>query len=161
MIQREIDKSISRISAERLLIFHDAINQNWRWPMSREASGKGIIRLVNHEHIRGQRTLSLIQRLKFVAVPLDVEPPSLVDMLLRLRKAFDADQITKSFYKEFATYQKSLVKSIDGLETAAEKEWYSSLLLNRYLFYAMERFYGWKPKLFGRPSRQNQKTTRA
>lgn len=61
MIQREIDKSISRISAERLLIFHDAINQNWRWPMSREASGKGIIRLVNHEHIRGQRTLSLIQ----------------------------------------------------------------------------------------------------
>ena len=134
MIQREIDKSISRISAERLLIFHDEINQNWRWPMSREASGKGIIRLVNHEHIRGQRTLSLIQRLKFVAIPLDVEPPSLVDMLLRLRKAFDADQITKSFYKEFATYQKSLVTSIAGLETAAEKEWYSSLLLNRLMF---------------------------
>jgi hypothetical protein len=55
-------------------------------------------------------------------------------MLLRLRKAFDADQITKSFYKEFATYQKSLVSSINGLEKAAEKEWYSSLLLNRLMF---------------------------
>jgi hypothetical protein len=133
-IQREIDKNISKISAERLLIFHDDLHQNWRWPMSREASGKGIIRLVNHEHVKGQRTLSLLQRLKFIAIPLDQETPSLVDMLLRLRKAFDADQITKSFYKEFATYQKSLVSSINGLEKAAEKEWYSSLLLNRLMF---------------------------
>ena len=133
-IQREIDKSISRISAERLLIFHDNNHQNWRWPMSRESSGKGIIRLVNHEHIRGQRTLSLLQRLKFIAISLDDDAPSLVEMLLRLRKAFDADQITKSFYKEFATHQKSLVSSINGLEKAADKEWYSSLLLNRLMF---------------------------
>ena len=102
--------------------------------MSRESSGKGIIRLVNHEHIRGQRTLSLLQRLKFIAISLDDDAPSLVEMLLRLRKAFDADQITKSFYKEFATYQKSLVSSINGLEKAADKEWYSSLLLNRLMF---------------------------
>jgi hypothetical protein len=133
-IQREIDKSISKISAERLVIFHDEEHQNWRWPMSREASGKGIIRLVNHEHVRGQKTLSLLQRLKFIQISLNAEAPTLVDMLLRLRKAFDADQITKSFYREFATYQESLVKSINGLEEASDKGWYSSLLLNRLMF---------------------------
>lgn len=133
-IQREIDKSISKISAERLIIFHDEEHQNWRWPMSREASGKGIIRLVNHEHVRGQKTLSLLQRLKFIQISLNSDAPTLVDMLLRLRKAFDADQITKSFYREFATYQESLVKSINGLENAGDKGWYSSLLLNRLMF---------------------------
>lgn len=133
-IQREIDKSISKVSAERLIIFYDNVKQNWRWPMSRESSGKGIIRLVNHEHIVGKETLSLLQRLKFIAIPLTSEPPSLVEMLLRLRKAFDADQITKSFYKEFSSYQKNLVNSINGLEKGADKEWYSSLLLNRLMF---------------------------
>jgi hypothetical protein len=133
-IQREIDKSISKISAERLIIFHDKKHQNWRWPMSREASGRGVIRLVSHEHVRGQKTLSLLQRLKFIQIPLDEEVPALVEMLLRLRKAFDADQITKSFYREFASYQASLVNSIKGLEDAADKGWYSSLLLNRLMF---------------------------
>ena len=82
-IAHAIDKSISKISAERLVIFHDAEHQNWRWPMSREASGKGIIRLVNHEHVLGQKTLSLLQRLKFIQISLNAEAPTLVDMLLR------------------------------------------------------------------------------
>ena len=69
--QREIDKEISKISAERLIIFHDQFGQNWRWPMSREASGKGIVRLVNHEHRKGQQTLSLIQRLNLILISLD------------------------------------------------------------------------------------------
>jgi Eco57I restriction-modification methylase len=133
-IQREIDNSISKISAERLVIFYSESEQNWRWPMARESSGKGIIRLVNHEHIKGQKTLSLLQRLKFIQISLEAEAPSLVDMLLRLRKAFDADQITKSFYREYATYQSSLVKAINGLEDASDKGWYSSLLLNRLMF---------------------------
>jgi hypothetical protein len=42
-IQREIDKSASKFSAERLVIFHDEVQQNWRWPMARESSGKGVI----------------------------------------------------------------------------------------------------------------------
>ena len=133
-VQREIDKSISAVSAERLIIFYDKAQQNWRWPMSRESSGKGIVRLVNHEHIKGNSTLSLIQRLNLLKITLSEEPPSLVEMLLRLRKAFDADQITKNFYREFATYQKQLVTSISGLEKIADKEWYSSLLMNRLMF---------------------------
>ena len=133
-VQREIDKSISAVSAERLIIFYDKVQQNWRWPMSRESSGKGIVRLVNHEHIKGNSTISLVQRLNLLKISLSEEPPSLVDMLLKLRKAFDADQITKNFYHEFATYQKQLVTAISGLEKITDKEWYSSLLMNRLMF---------------------------
>lgn len=133
-IQREIDKSASKFSAERLVIFHDEAQQNWRWPMARESSGKGIIRLVNHEHIKGQKTLSLLQRLSLIEVPLDSEEPSLIEMLLRLRKAFDAEQITKKFFKEFAGHQKKIVAQIEGLEKISDKEWYSSLILNRLMF---------------------------
>ena len=133
-IQREIDKQISKISAERLLIFYDDLEQNWRWPMSKESSGKGIVRLVNHEHIKGNKTVSLLQRLKLIQISLQSEPPTLVEMLLRLRKAFDADQITKTFYREFSKYQKQLVEEIHGLEKISDKEWYSSLLLNRLMF---------------------------
>lgn len=133
-IQREIDKSLSAISAERLVIFYNSQKQEWRWPMSREASGKGVIRLVNHEHIKKQKTLSLLQRLRLITIDFRQDSPSLIDMLLKLRKAFDAEQVTKNFYREFSIYQKNLVNSIEGLEKISEKEWYSSLLLNRLMF---------------------------
>ena len=133
-IQREIDKELSKISTERLTIFYDSINQNWRWPMSRESTGKGIIRLINHEHIKGNKTQSLLQRLQSIQVDLSAREPSLVEMLLKLRRAFDADQVTKKFYREFSDYQTSLVSKIEGLESMRDKEWYSSLLLNRIMF---------------------------
>lgn len=134
LIQRDIDKEISKISAERLVIFHDVSKQTWKWPMSRETSGKGAVRLVGHDHIRGQNTLSLLQRLKTISISLNDAEPTLVEMLLRMRKAFDAEQVTKKFYKEFSAYQRKLVAQLEGLEKESDKEWYSSLLLNRIMF---------------------------
>jgi len=133
-IQREIDKELSKLSTERLTIFYDAISQNWRWPMSRESTGKGIIRLISHEHVKGNNTQSLLQRLQSIQIDLSSKEPSLVEMLLKLRRAFDADQVTKKFYREFSDYQNSLVTKIEGLESLRDKEWYSSLLLNRIMF---------------------------
>jgi hypothetical protein len=102
--------------------------------MSRESSGKGIVRLVNHEHFKGQKTQSLLQRLSLIAIDISSNEPSLIEMLLRLRKAFDADQITKKFYKDFSGRQKTLLSQISGLDNEKDKEWYSSLLLNRIMF---------------------------
>ena len=102
--------------------------------MSREATGKGIVRLVSHEHLKGQKTLSLIQRLQLISISLTEPEPSLVEMLLRMRKAFDAEQVTKKFYKEFSTHQKKLVSQLKGLDKSSDKEWYSALLLNRIMF---------------------------
>lgn len=133
-IQREIDKEISKISTERLVIYFDDTGHLWRWPMSRESTGKGIVRLVTHEHLKGQKTLSLLQRLQQISISLNEPEPSLVEMLLRMRKAFDAEQVTKKFYKEFSTHQKKLVSQIEGLERSGDKEWYSALLLNRIMF---------------------------
>ena len=133
-VQREIDRHISNVSAERLVIFFNEENQNWRWPMAREASGKGVIRLVNHEYKTGVNNVALLQRLQSISVPLKGTPPTLVEMLQRLRRAFDADQITKSFYKEFASEHKLLVTEIDGLNLESDTEWYASLLLNRLMF---------------------------
>jgi hypothetical protein len=133
-IQRDIDKEISKISAERLVIYFDDFRQIWRWPMSREATGKGIVRLVSHEHFKGEKTLSLLQRLQLISISLTEPEPSLVEMLLRMRKAFDAEQVTKKFYKEFSTHQKKLVSQLKGLDKNSDKEWYSALLLNRIMF---------------------------
>jgi len=133
-IQREIDKEISKTSAERLVIYFDDAHHIWRWPMSREATGKGIVRLVSHEHLKGHKTLSLLQRLQQISISLTEPEPSLVEMLLRMRKAFDAEQVTKKFYKEFSTHQKKLVSQLEGLDKSSDKEWYSALLLNRIMF---------------------------
>jgi len=133
-IQREIDKEISKTSTERLVIYFDDVRHKWRWPMSREVTGKGIVRLVSHEHLKGQKTLSLLQRLQQISISLTEPEPSLVEMLLRMRKAFDAEQVTKKFYKEFSTHQKKLVSQLRGLDKSSDKEWYSALLLNRIMF---------------------------
>jgi len=133
-VQREIDRQVSKLSMERLVIYTDGKSQHWRWPMAKESNGRGIVRLVDHEYKLGQRSLALTQRLELIRISLDSPEPSLVEMLIRLRKAFDADQVTKSFYNAFAQQHQELSLDIEGIQDKGDRDWYASLLLNRLMF---------------------------
>lgn len=137
--QRLIDHEIKRISDERLLIFADLVHQQWRWPQASNPLGSGQPRLTTHTHFVGTENLALDQRLAMVEIGLD-EEPSVVEMLRRMRSAFDADKVTKGFYDKFLSKHKALVEAIHGLDTEGDREWYSALLMNRLMFiYFMQR----------------------
>ncbi len=138
-IQRLIDRELKRISDERLIIFGDTVHQQWRWPQASNTRGSGQPRLTTHTHFVGKDNPALDQRLAMVEIGLD-EEPSVVEMLRRMRSAFDADKITKAFYDKFLAKQKALVEVIQGLDNKDEREWYSALLMNRLMFiYFLQR----------------------
>ena len=54
------------------------------------------------------------QRLRLIEIGV-TESPSILEVLRRLRAAFDADRITKAFYDKFQKRHEALVKAIEGL----------------------------------------------
>lgn len=144
-VQRTVDKALRKESAERVVIFHDANRQVWRWPQTRDAAGAGTPRLVAHEHVVGRPNEALRQRLQFVEVGLNEDDITVLEVVRRLRRAFDSDKVTKSFYSKFAQQHRDLTAAIKGIAvsdkaTKPELRWYGSILLNRLMFiYFMQR----------------------
>jgi hypothetical protein len=144
-LQRSVDKALRKESAERVVIFHDENRQVWRWPQARDAAGAGTPRLVAHEHFVGRPNEALRQRLQFVKIGMDEDDVTVLEVVRRLRRAFDSDKVTKSFYSKFAQQHSDLTASIKGVAvsdkaTKPELRWYGSILLNRLMFiYFMQR----------------------
>jgi len=143
--QRAVDRKLRSESAERVVIFHDGHRQVWRWPQARDAAGAGAPRLVSHEHVVGRPNEALSQRLKFIKIDLDGPDITVLELVRRLRRAFDSEKVTKSFYTKFAEQHRDLTEAIEGIEVSdevskPELRWYGSILLNRLMFiYFMQR----------------------
>ena len=145
-IQRLIDQEIRRESDERLLIFFNAVRQEWRWPQSRDVAGSGPSRLILHEHTVDRNNPALAQRLEQIRIGLDDEDVTAVEMKRRLRRAFDAERITNTFYLQFKNQHERLCSGIRGIDpegqqaVSSDVQWYGSLLLNRVMFiYFMQK----------------------
>lgn len=139
-VRRRIDRDVSRRTRERLLIFKGEDRQLWLWPETRP-SGSGH-HLVTHEYHMETRNEALIQRLAAVGFSYKEEEAGLtvMDVLHRVRGQFKADKITKQFYKEFRQNHIRLADFIEGIEQKKDKEWYSTVLLNRLMFiYFMQK----------------------
>lgn len=137
--QRLIDQQVRKVSDARLLIFADAVKQEWRWLQSADSEGVGQPRLALHRHLVGTANEALNQRLGTIEIKLS-ESPSLIEVLRRMRAAFDADVVTRRFYDQFVRKQRSLAEAIDGIPADAEREWYSALMMNRLMFiYFMQK----------------------
>ncbi len=130
--QRRLDALVAKQTRERLLVFVEAGRQVWLWPEQRP-SGAGY-RLVAHEHFTGTRNEALVQRLAATAFTIDEEADlTVMDVLERVRRSFDAEKVTKRFYNEFKAHKEGLLDQIEGIEDPDEVAWYGSILLNRLM----------------------------
>jgi hypothetical protein len=130
--RRRIDVLIARRTRERLVVFDGGATQLWMWPEQR-ASGAGF-RLVSHEYHVGSRNEALLQRLVTARFRLEEEDGlTVVDVLARVRRSFNADKVTKKFYTEFKEHRDELLGQINGIELEEEVAWYGSVLLNRLM----------------------------
>ena len=132
-VRRRIDREVSKRTRERLLIFDDGLIQHWLWPEMR-LSGSGY-RLVEHQYHRGALNDDLIQRLAGAAFSIEEEDSlTVMDVLARVRRQFNAERVTKRFYKDFRRHRDELVGQIRGIGSEPESGWYGSVLLNRLMF---------------------------
>lgn len=134
----KIDRAVSKKSLERLIIYADDSRQLWRWPESRKSGGT---RFVSHRFEPDSPSDALVQRLVSVHFEFEEEPNlTILDVLHRVRSAFNSDEVTEKFYKEYKASHEMLCESIKGLRTPEDKSWYASLMLNRLMFiYFMQK----------------------
>lgn len=126
-IQRLIDQEVGAQNHERLVIFADAYSQAWRWPRRAQLGGTNA-KLVLHEHRVGEADQRLARQLTAIAIDFD-EEVTLVDLLARMRDAFDYEAETSS------AQAARLMGTLYGeLEAAGWNERDATLILARILF---------------------------
>lgn len=125
--QRQIDVLIGQDNHERLVIFSDESRQQWRWPR-RAQLGSANAKLLVHEHLVGDRTTHLTQRLQAIELDFDEDIP-LVALLEKMRGAFDHEAETAS-----VAAARLMGTLYSELEASGVGEHDATLLLARLLF---------------------------
>ena len=131
-VRQRLDREASRRSAERLLIFADEAEHLWLWPERRPSGGT---RHVVHTYLPGQPNPALEQRIRRISFSLG-EESNLTTLTVRerVRTAFNAERITKRFYKDITQQRQQLASSIRGLASDKDRDLYASILLDRLIF---------------------------
>ena len=130
----KIEKEAAKLAHEHLLVFADAEETMLTWLWVSRASGQPTTTRTHTWH-KGQSGESLRQKLSQIVWSLEEEEAiTLTDVITGLKRAFDRDKISKSFYDKFKAQHEAFAKFIEGLSTASEKAWYASLMLNRLMF---------------------------
>lgn len=125
--QRMIDILVGNDNHERLVIFSNENKQEWRWPR-RAQLGSTNAKLLVHEHLVGDRTTHLTQRLQAIELDFDEDLP-LVALLERMRDAFDKEAETAS-----VAAARLMGTLYTELEAGGVGEHDATLLLARLLF---------------------------
>ena len=131
--QHRVVRTLKRLSRDQLVVFVSSDTHQWLWPELR-SSGVGY-RLVRHEYPVERPTESLLQRLGKATFKLAEESTlTSSEVLTRVRHSFNADKVTKSFYREFQTHHKKFASEVEGIPDGHSRRWYASVLLNRMMF---------------------------
>lgn len=93
-LQLQIVNDLRAVSTERLVIFHSAGVQHWRWPRHRQLNAVNA-KLMLHEHVTGERDLAFEDRLQSMLIGFD-DNIGLVELIQRMRAVFDKESETAS-----------------------------------------------------------------
>ncbi|MDS4057967.1 MAG: SAM-dependent methyltransferase, partial [Candidatus Contendobacter sp.] len=130
----KIEQEAAKLAYEHLLVFADAGETMLTWLWVSRTPGQPTTTRTHTWH-QGQSGESLRQKLSQIVWSLEQEEAiTLTDVIIGLRKAFDRDRISRSFYDQFKARHEAFAGFIEGLDTAADRSWYASLMLNRLMF---------------------------
>ena len=132
--RQKIEKTIAKTVREHIIVYAplDHSAQHWQW-VKREPGQPDRVRTQIYQ--RGQQGEALIQKLEQLGFTLDEEDNlTIVDVSGRVRAAFDVEKVTKKFYESFKKEHHVFLGFIEGIKNIADREWYTSLMLNRMMF---------------------------
>lgn len=130
-----IDREVTKIAREHIIIYTDADQQEQLWQWVRRGKDQPIKRR-EFAWRRGQTSGLLLERiLPAIAFSLaEEERLTLPDVTVRATAAFDVEKVTKRFYERFQAEHKAFHKFIEGIKDVADRDWYASVMLNRLMF---------------------------
>lgn len=64
------------------------------------------------------------------------EATNILDVKQKVQQAFivNSEKLTKKFYDEFKKQHKAFEEFIDGIQSADDRRWYTSIMLDRLMF---------------------------
>lgn len=126
---------------ENILIFQSKKTGLQAWFYSYTVGGKAKKTEIVYEI--GQDPERLYERAAGLIFDLDEEDNiTILDVTNRVNANFavNAEKVTKKFYDGFKREHNNLLKFIKGIDSALDKEWYASIMLNRLMFcYFMQK----------------------
>jgi len=137
-----IDKEISALFHEHLLIFVDKERTQSLWYWVKRQDGKALPR--DHFYLKGQPGDLFLSKLSGIVFDITEFDQAgnipVFEVAQRLRKALDVERVTKKFYTEFYEEHLAFIEHIHGIPDERERRWYASVLLNRLMFvYFLQR----------------------
>lgn len=134
-LEAEIDRAIAKTSTDRLVIFHDATEQVWRWPARRVRDNSTTSRLTRHRHRAGTPNPGFAGRLSAIRLPTDHSLDANA-VLAKLRLAFDVEthNETRHASKLMARMYVAADKAYPRKSDAAQRDHEISVTLARILF---------------------------
>lgn len=131
---RLIDREMTAFAYEHIIIYGDAAKEQQVWQWVKREQGKPLAPRTNRL-AKGQSGDLLAQKLVHLAFDLQ-EEESLTNPVVsgRVRNAFDVERVTKRFFERFQVEHKKFMGFIEGITAQGDREWYTSIMLNRLMF---------------------------
>lgn len=132
----QLDRKIGKLYREHLIVFCDRNKTTQIWQLFVKQLGKPS-RLSETRWYRGQEPELLYQKTSNLFFTLDQEENiTITDVVELMNENFskNAEQVTKKFYENFRKEHKKFIGFIKGISVVTDREWYTSLMLNRLMF---------------------------
>ncbi len=132
--RRIIDTNLRKLSHDYLSVFvatAEEFHHLWSVPV------KGVDKrqLVTVEYVNDDQATFLLEKMNAISFSVDSNP-TVLDVVDRVNAAFlvNTERVTRNFYAGFKNEHKRFVAGIEGIPDDKEREWYSSVMLNRLMF---------------------------
>jgi hypothetical protein len=132
-VMTKIQRAVAKSAHENIVVFSDESKTRQCYRIAKREDGK-LLRSTGLDFHEGHSGEALAQRLSKLAISLEEEENiELVDVAKRASELF-AERATKRFFTEFQRQRETFLTFIKGIKDIQQREWYSSLMLNRLMF---------------------------
>ncbi|MBQ4122220.1 Eco57I restriction-modification methylase domain-containing protein, partial [bacterium] len=130
-LRKKISNKLAKTQLEHLIVFTEKHEQVWQWIKRATKNSPAVTRseIYNPATQSGEKLYQKLEKLFF-----GWEDYTITDVTQRVNDSLNKDRVTKKFYEEFKKNKDNFSKFIEGMQEKVDKEWYSSLMLNRLMF---------------------------
>ena len=130
-IRKKISNKLSKTQLEHMIVFTERNEQIWQWIKRATKDSPAATRseVYSPKTQSGEKLYQKLEKLFFGWGDYTIS-----DVTQRVNESLNKDKVTKKFYEEFKKNKDNFSKFIEGMKETVDKEWYSSLMLNRLMF---------------------------
>lgn len=130
-LRKKISNKLSKTQLEHMIIFTERNEQIWQWIKRATKDSPAATRseVYSPKTQSGEKLYQKLEKLFFGWGDYTIS-----DVTQRVNESLNKDKVTKKFYEEFKKNKDNFSKFIEGMKETVDKEWYSSLMLNRLMF---------------------------